>query len=1408
MVDAVVTVALEVAKCLFPPIGRQLSYVRKYKANLENLKKETEKLTDARDSMQKKVDDARRNGEEIDKRVESWLISVDKIIAKADTLTGEEEHANKKCFKWLCPNLKKRYQLSEKAAAKEKSIADLKEEAEKFAQISYPTVAEEPWLRSGKGCEAFASRTSTLKDVQNALLDPDISIIGVYGMGGVGKTTLVKEVARRAKKGKLFDEVVFAEVSETPDIRKVQEELADQLGMKFDEGSDVPGRARRLYARLQNENKILAILDNIWEELDLEKVGVPSGNDCRGCKVLLTARDRHVLESIGSKTLGIDVLSDEEAWTLFKKMVGDCAENGELKSIATDVAKECGGLPIAIVTLAKSLRNKSSVSTWKDALRQLKSPSPWNFKGVLAKTYSAIELSYNYLREEELKQLFLQCSLMGSPQASMQDLLKYAIGLGILKGVSTVEEARNKVNTLVDQLKDACLLLDGTNSYWFSVHDVVRDVAISIASRDYHVFTMRNEGDPRQWPDKKCSRISLYDNTISEIPQGWECPQLEFFYIFAPNNSPLKIPDNIFIGMPKLKVLDFTRMRLLSLPSSIHLLTDLRTLCLDSCQLEDIRVIGELRKLEILSLQASVIEQLPMEIGQLTQLKLLDLSYCSKLKVIAPNVLSNLSQLEELYMARCYIKWEHLGLSIERSNASLVELKNLSRLTTLEINILDAGILPSGFFSRKLERYRIVVGSEWDRFDKYKTRRTLKLKLNSRTCLEEWRGMKNVEYLCLQELPGLTNVLHDLDGEDFAELKHLNIRNNPNLLRIVDPLQVRCGAFPMLESLVLKNLINLERICHGHLQAESFCNLKTIKVESCHKLKKLFSFSTTKFLLQLGTIEVTGCNNVEEIFFSSNEEAIGEIALAQVRFLILRTLPLFTSFSAFVKTTSTVEAKHNEIILENENHIYTHPSLFNEKLVLPNLEVLEVRDINVAKIWHNQLSAVMSCNVQNLTRLVVEDCCKLRYVFSYSTAKRLGQLQHLVISRCPLLEEIVGKEGGVEADPSFVFPQLTILKLSSLPKLRAFYPGIHTLECPILTRLEVSLCDKLESFSSESYSLHENNEEGQLIEVPVPAQQPLFLVEKVLPNLEELRLSKNKDIAKIWQGPFPDHLLNKLEVLAIENDESEVLSPDLLERFHNLVSLQLERSSYKELFSNEGQVEKHVGKLAQIKHLKLRRLNDLKHLWLREQNSKLNTVFQNLETLSAHFCLNLTNLMPSSASFRCLKELRVCACEHLINLVASSAAKNLVQLVHVSVSECSKITELVVASEGDAANNEIIFPKLEYLNLHRLQSLTTFCSANYTFKFLSLWRLSVSACPKMKIFCGGVFSAPRLKEVWLNGQNFWDGDLNTTIQLSYYKTNAQSSTDDSGANKPFCFYLHCSALALFNFCVALLKVLL
>jgi Leucine-rich repeat (LRR) protein len=96
------------------------------------------------------------------------------------------------------------------------------------------------------------------------------------------------------------------------------------------------------------------------------------------------------------------------------------------------------------------------------------------------------------------------------------------------------------------------------------------------------------------------------------------------------------------------------------------------------------------KSLVVLSLLKSHISQLPREIGLLTCLRLLDLSNCSKLEVIPPNVLSSLVALEELYMGNSFVQCEAEGLN----NASLAGLNNLSHLITLEIHIPDISNLP------------------------------------------------------------------------------------------------------------------------------------------------------------------------------------------------------------------------------------------------------------------------------------------------------------------------------------------------------------------------------------------------------------------------------------------------------------------------------------------------------------------------------------------------------------------------------------------------------------------------------------------------------------------------------------------------------------------------------------------
>ncbi|KAF7815620.1 disease resistance protein [Senna tora] len=72
----------------------------------------------------------------------------------------------------------------------------------------------------------------------------------------------------------MLDKVVFTTVSQTPNVEGIQGEIADLLGITISEESEV-GRARRLSMRSQSGEKILVILDDVWEKLDLEDIRFP-----------------------------------------------------------------------------------------------------------------------------------------------------------------------------------------------------------------------------------------------------------------------------------------------------------------------------------------------------------------------------------------------------------------------------------------------------------------------------------------------------------------------------------------------------------------------------------------------------------------------------------------------------------------------------------------------------------------------------------------------------------------------------------------------------------------------------------------------------------------------------------------------------------------------------------------------------------------------------------------------------------------------------------------------------------------------------------------------------------------------------------------------------------------------------
>ncbi|KAF3445368.1 hypothetical protein FNV43_RR10544 [Rhamnella rubrinervis] len=384
--DIIQSIAFKISDMLVEPVVKQIGYLIFYEDNIKDLADETAKLKDKRAGIQLSMEEATGKSEVIAPEVVRWVTEVDKITNEFERFLKEDAKANKMYFlNGLLPNLKLRRSLGRKAKKKTEVVLQLLEEA-KFDTISYPPPPT--GMHFSPSMKAFDSRTRILNQVMEALRDGNMHTIAICGIGGIGKTTMAKEVARRAKEEKLFKEVAMAVVSQKPNVTRIQGEIADLLGLSLT-GETTVGRAGELYNRIKSIAKILIILDDIWERLDLEAVGIPTGEEHPGCTILLTSRDVHVARNQMrcQMIFNIQALSDNEAWDLFEEVVGNSINTPDLNLIAKQIASECSGLPAAIVTVGRALQNRSK-EEWNDVLRQLRKS-----KGTDANVYSSIELS-------------------------------------------------------------------------------------------------------------------------------------------------------------------------------------------------------------------------------------------------------------------------------------------------------------------------------------------------------------------------------------------------------------------------------------------------------------------------------------------------------------------------------------------------------------------------------------------------------------------------------------------------------------------------------------------------------------------------------------------------------------------------------------------------------------------------------------------------------------------------------------------------------------------------------------------------------------------------------------------------------------------------------------------------------
>ncbi|CAO2821198.1 unnamed protein product [Amaranthus hypochondriacus] len=898
ILQILVTPITELAKLFVVPLKQQVVYLLKHHNNIEDLKTKTKDLELNVEATNHAIDAARRRGEVTTVDIEHWRTKAQLILTDVHKFLadfGEKESGNSKTG---CTNLCRRYGSSKRAVKLAKVINEVKGS---FQQIPVSRPAPPPGIEMmpmGE-FEAFESTRVAMEKVIEALNCGDSHVIGVYGMGGVGKTSLIVQVAKYVKMESMFDEVVIATVSRNPDSRKIQREIAEGLGLQLMEKTEHI-RSLRLSERMKHETRKLIILDDVWERLELSLIGIGYGEDKSHCKVAITTRNLDVCSEMScDASIIVDPLSQKDARDLFKKVIGNVEDSQELDSYAEEFARECGGLPIALVTLGRALRNKE----WKfceDAAVELRQSRPLNIKGMHKNVFSCLKLSFDEFENEESKMCFLYYALFPEDNdVRIEDLLRYGIGERLFSDAMSLDEARNRVHSIISNLKASCLLLCSTNRECVKMHDVFRDLAISIATSNDYSFMVKASSGLKEWPSnfnlQYVMRMSLTNNNFSMFKGAGEYPEL--ILLLLQNNPSLKsISNEFFAGMKPLQVLDLSNIPCLQkLPSSLSSLTNLRTLCLDNNRLQDGSVLGDLTSIEILSMRKSSFARFPEEIRRLTNLRLLDLTD-SEDGEIPSKVFSSLSRLEELYMGGSFNDWE-----LEKSNSSrkatLAEVLSLERLNILHIDIGYHGGLTEEIIHRqtRLKKFHLHIGERLHSRSTYATSMCLnipgffgvcnpfKIWLKSfintaehlfiaswkdRSCLEEFPidSFQSLKSLHVQQCHidiCFSTALFDR----FQALQELQIRSCHNLDTVflsVDDHSPQ-NVLPRLTNLHIHDAPNLTSLWRGVAPSTGFQTLKYIKIENCMQMKTLFPLSVAKVLNHLQYLELSHCDVMEAV---------------------------------------------------------------------------------------------------------------------------------------------------------------------------------------------------------------------------------------------------------------------------------------------------------------------------------------------------------------------------------------------------------------------------------------------------------------------------------------------------------------------------------------------------------------